>query len=149
MTCFSWKLCGKKALGSEPENKGLCSTCNNGVFLKEMLQCHSRALSKNIDFTRQNKTLLNIIKSCKEMPADNDFECSEEDDKVYSYHEWLPLSVPEHKSKCVAKRKLFCISNDNSPKKATKKKNASCRKQSTNVRRRKCWAAYFWPSPNN
>ena len=56
------------------------------------------------------------------MPADNDFECSEEDDKVYSYDEWLPLSVPEHKSKCVAKRKLFCISNDNSPKKATKKK---------------------------
>ena len=50
------------------------------------------------------------------MPADNDFECSEEDGKVYSYDEWLPLSVPEHKSKCVAKRKLFCISNDNSPK---------------------------------
>ena len=73
------------------------------------------------------------------MPADNDFECSEEDDKVYSYDEWLPLSVPEHKSKCVAKRKLFCISNDNPPKKAKKKKkNASCRKQSTNVRRRKC-----------
>ena len=56
------------------------------------------------------------------MPADNDFECSEEDDKVYSYHEWLPLSVPEHKSKCVAKRKLFCISNDNPPKKAKKNK---------------------------
>lgn len=73
------------------------------------------------------------------MPADNDFECSEEDGKVYSYDEWLPLSVPEHKSKCVAKRKLFCISNDNPPKKAKKKKkNASCRKQSTNVRRRKC-----------
>ena len=73
------------------------------------------------------------------MPADNDFECSEEDDKVYSYDEWLRLSVPEHKSKCVAKRKLFCISNDNPPKKAKKKKkNASCRKQSTNVRRRKC-----------
>ena len=74
------------------------------------------------------------------MPADNDFECSEEDDKVYSYHEWLPLSVPEHKSKCVAKRKLFCISSDNPPKiaKKKKKKNASCRKQSTNVRRRKC-----------
>ena len=87
-----------------------------------MLQCHSRALSKNIDFTRQNKTLLNIIKSCKEIPADNDFECSEEDGKVYSYDEWLPLSVPEHKSKCVAKRKLFCISNDNPPKKAKKKK---------------------------
>ena len=73
------------------------------------------------------------------MPADNDFECSEEDDKVYSYDEWLPLSVPEHKSKCVAKRKLFCISSDNPPKIAKKKKkNASCRKQSTNVRRRKC-----------
>ena len=51
------------------------------------------------------------------MPADNDFECSEEDDKVYSYDEWLPLSVPEHKSKCVAKRKLFCISNDSPLKK--------------------------------
>ena len=64
------------------------------------------------------------------MPADNDFECSEEDDKVYSYDEWLPLSVPEHKSKCVAKRKLFCISNDNPPKKAKKKKK-KCQLQKT------------------
>ena len=56
------------------------------------------------------------------MPADNDFECSEEDGKVYSYDEWLPLSVPEHKSKCVAKRKFFCISIDNPPKIAKKKK---------------------------
>ena len=131
MTYFSWKLCDKKAQGSEPENKGLCSTYNIGVFLKEMLQCHSRALSKNIDFTRQNKTLLNIIKSFKEIPADNDFECSEEDDKVYSYDEWLPLSVPEHKSKCVAKRKLFCISNDNPPKKAKKNKKKKCQLQKT------------------
>ena len=66
------------------------------------------------------------------MPADNDFECSEEDDKVYSYDEWLPLSVPEHKSKCVAKRKLFCISND-SPlkKKKKKKKKKKCQLQKT------------------
>ena len=64
------------------------------------------------------------------MPADNDFECSEEDGKVYSYDEWLPLSVPEHKSKCVAKRKLFCISNDNPPKKAKKKKK-KCQLQKT------------------
>lgn len=65
------------------------------------------------------------------MPADNDFECSEEDDKVYSYDEWLPLSVPEHKSKCVAKRKLFCISNDNPPKKAKKYKKKKCQLQKT------------------
>ena len=66
------------------------------------------------------------------MPADNDFECSEEDDKVYSYDEWLPLSVPEHKSKCVAKRKLFCISSDNPPKIAKKKKKKKkCQLQKT------------------
>ena len=65
------------------------------------------------------------------MPADNDFECSEEDDKVYSYDEWLSLSVPEHKSKCVAKRKLFCISNDNPPKKAKKNKKKNCQLQKT------------------
>ena len=65
------------------------------------------------------------------MPADNDFECSEEDDKVYSYDEWLPLSVPEHKSKCVAKRKLFCISNDSPLKKEKKKKKKKCQLQKT------------------
>ena len=63
------------------------------------------------------------------MPADNDFECSEEDGKVYSYDEWLPLSVPEHKSKCVAKRKLFCISSDNPPKIAKKKKKKKKKKK--------------------
>ena len=71
------------------------------------------------------------------MPADNDFECSEEDDKVYSYDEWLPLSVPEHKSKCVAKRKLFCISNDSPLKKEKKKKKKKKKKPPTKKKKKK------------
>ena len=65
MTNFKCKVCGKIVDGVGPENKWRCSKCNNKVLIGKLMACHTEGLGDDINFSRQNKTLLNRVKSFK------------------------------------------------------------------------------------